>query len=128
MLTSYSKDGDLFLSLKQIDTIPWVWGSHLSKYGPACYIVCLFVPPIFCFVLFDCLFGRGIGSVVVLLYTPCTLFSKGISSFISLNVYMPWDPLFISLPCFGGSSASRPILSSCTQTALMLLSDLVLYS
>ena len=41
--------------------------------------------------LFDCLFGRGIGNIVVLLYTPCTLFSKDISSFVSLDVYMPWD-------------------------------------
>ena len=51
-----------------------------------------YIPPILCSV-FACLFGRGIGSIVVLLYTPFTRFSKGSSSFVSLNVYMPCDPL-----------------------------------
>ena len=46
------------------------------------------------FVVVMCVNCRAVGSIVVLLYRPCTLlFSKGFSSFVSLNVYMPWDPL-----------------------------------
>ena len=89
--------------------------SHVGKYEPACCIVCPFIPPILCFVLFDCLFGRGNGSGVILLYTyTLHFFSKGISSFVSLYVCMPWDPLKGDVDAMSSdnfSSSFRMVLS-----------------
>ena len=51
MLASQTKDGNLLLSFKKINTIPWVRGCHMCKYGPSSGIVCPLIPPIFSFLM-----------------------------------------------------------------------------